>query len=151
MERNYLEDYVIGETLVSPGKTITEADMVSFTAWSGDWYSLQTDLKSAQGTQFGGKLAFALVTFALSSVLPLRLGPNVYLPKGFIAFLGMENIRFISPLKIGDTAHTELTVTGLEPKDKKGLLIYDAKVKNQLDKVLMSVKLTILVARKPNN
>ena len=41
-EKEYLEDYEVGEVLVTPGRTITEADIVNFAGLTGDWHPLQS-------------------------------------------------------------------------------------------------------------
>jgi len=52
MEKVYLEDYQVGETFVSPGRTITETDIVLFSAFTGDWHPLHTNREYAAKTQF---------------------------------------------------------------------------------------------------
>ena len=47
MEKLYFEDYFIGEKLVSPGRTITETDIVQFAAFTGDWHPLHVDVEYA--------------------------------------------------------------------------------------------------------
>lgn len=150
MGKVYLEDYSVGEKLISSWKIITEADMVLFTAWSGDCYSLVPDEEHSQGTRFGGRLAYGLAACALSLVLPLRLGPDMYIPKGFIAYYGVDNVRFTVPLKIGDIIRSELTVTSLEPRDdKRGVLVYEGKLVNKQGEQMMSNTARLLVARRP--
>ena len=48
---------------------------------------------------------------------------NVFLPKSFVAFYGMEQVRFTAPGRLGDTIHLEAEGIGVEPKDaKRGVL-----------------------------
>lgn len=150
MEKVYLEDYAVGEQLISPARTITESDFVIWSAWSGDWFSLHTDVEYAKKTVFGERIAHGNITFIIGTVLPLRLGPNFYIPKGFIGFYGVDRIRFTGAVKIGDTVRSEVSVAGLEPvDDKMGILVYDTKVINQRDETVMASTTRFAVARKP--
>lgn len=149
MEKVYLEDYSVGEELISPARTITESDFVTWSSWSEDWFSLHTDVEYARKTVFGERIAHGNIILIIGTVLPLRLGPNVYIPKGFIGFYGIDRIRFTGPVKIGDTVHSEVTVASLEPvDDKMGILAYDTKVMNQRDEPVMASTTRFAVARK---
>ncbi len=150
MEKEYFEDYSVGETLVSPGRTITESDIVMFAAMTGDWHPIHTNVEYAKNTIFGERIAHGMLGLTLGSALIFRLGPYVFTPKKFIAFYGMDRIRFTAPIKIGDTIRCEAKVAELKEKDKgTGTIAYEAAIKNQRDEncVLFSPK--ILVGRKP--
>ncbi len=150
MEKVYLEDYDLGEKFVTPGRTITEADIVMFAAITGDWWEGHTNAEWAKTGQFGERIAHGMLTLVIGAALPWRLGPHVYSPKGFIAFYGMDKIRYTAPVKIGDTIRCELIVTGLEPKDdKRGNLVYQTNILNQRDELVMTGTQKLLVARKP--
>ncbi|MGE7185021.1 hypothetical protein ACQKKK_13790 [Peribacillus sp. NPDC006672] len=49
MFNKYFHQYAIGETCLSKGRTITEADLVMFSAFSGYWFPLQTDKALSNG------------------------------------------------------------------------------------------------------
>ena len=52
MEKLYFEDYFVGEKLVSPGRTITETDIVQFAAFTGDWHPLHwTRVRAGSGLE----------------------------------------------------------------------------------------------------
>lgn len=149
-EKEFLEDYAIGEKFVSPARTITEADIIIFAALTGDWHPLHTNVEYAKNTQFGERIAHGMLTLVIGGALAHRMGPYIYAPKGFIAFYGMDSIRFTAPLKIGDTIRCELKVANLEPKDDdKGNLVYQTDILNQRDELLMTASQKLLVARKP--
>jgi acyl dehydratase len=132
VEKRFLEDYGVGEKLVSPARTITEADIHAFASLTGDWHPLHTDAPYAAESPFGERIAHGMLVLAVGSALAFRLGPNVYLPSSFVAFYGMERVRFTRPVKIGDTLHLEAEVAALEPKDDvRGVLTWDNRVLNQ--------------------
>ena len=151
MEKEYFEDYTVGETLVSPARTMTEADINSFAMLTGDWHPLHTDVTYAERFVFGERIAHGMLTLIIGSTLVLRLGPNVYLPKSFIAFYGIDRVRFTAPVRIGDTIHAVNRVKDLTPKDKKrGILHYDGEVLNQQDQTVLVWEARMLVGRRPD-
>ncbi len=147
MNKKYLEDYRLEEKFISPGRTITEADIVMFAAFTGDWHPLHTNVEYAAKTQFGERIAHGALGFSIGLSLPLRLGPFVMVPESFKAFYGMENLRFMNPIKIGDTIRTELTVKKLTEKGPNGILEYESLVKNQRNETVLSMILRFLVGR----
>lgn len=150
MEKEYFEDYKNGEKFVTPARTISEADIVLFAAISGDWHPIHTDLEYAKKTVFGERIAHGLLGLVVGSGLAFRLGYQGPLPKYFIAFYGMDNLRFTAPLKIGDTVHVEIEVIDLIPKEKnKGIVVFKSELKNQRDEVVNVHESRILVAGRP--
>jgi len=150
MERTYLEDYAVGDTFVSPARTITETDVITFAGLTGDWHPLHTDVTYAESTPFGGRIIHGLLTFAVGSALALRLGPHVYLPKNFIAFYGIEQVRFTRPVKIGDTIHSVNRVARLITKDDvRGILEYESEIRNQHSETVLTWTSRMLVGRRP--
>ncbi len=149
MEKTYFEDYQVGEVLTTPGRTITETDIVMFAMITGDWHPIHTNVEYAKGTMFGERIAHGMLGLTLGSALVFRLGPYVFTPKKFIAFYGMDRIRFTAPIKIGDTIRCEATVKALNPKDEKmGTIEYEARIKNQRDEDCVVFTPKILVGRK---
>ena len=122
----FFEDFVIGEKITTRGRTITEADIVNFAAFSGDWYPLHVDAEFAKQTPFGERIAHGLLVLsATSGLMPL-------MDMAIQAFYGMDRVRFTTPTKIGDTLHVEMEV--LEKKDKGelgGVVTMQSNVKNQ--------------------
>jgi len=150
MEKVYLEDYQVGETFVSPGRTITETDIVLFSAFTGDWHPLHTNREYAAKTQFKERIAHGMLGLVVGSALMFRLGPYVVLPKSFIAFYGMEHIRFTAPVKIGDTIHCEVKVKSLTVKDEKSGILEDEQViRNQRDEPVIIFTTKYFVGRRP--
>ena len=149
MEKVYLEDYTIGETFVSPARTITEADVVSFAGLTGDWHPLHTDATYAEGSPFRTRIAHGMLTLAIGSALVLRLGQHVYIPRSFIAFYGIDRIRFTNPVKIGDTIHSVNRVVELAPKDDaRGVLVYQGEIRNQHEDTVVVWQSRMLVGRR---
>ena len=147
MEKEYFEDYKIGEKFVTPARTITEADIVLFSAFSGDWHPIHTDSEYAKKTIFAERIAHGLLGLVVGSGLAFRLGSQGVLPKNFIAFYGMDNFRLTSPIKIGDTVHLEIEVIDLIlKKEKRGIVHFRSKLINQRGEMVNVHESKILVA-----
>jgi acyl dehydratase len=134
VEKTWLDDYAVGERFTTPARTITEADVVAFAALTGDWHPLHTDVEYAARSPFQSRIAHGMLVLSVGTALAFRLGPHVFLPRSFIAFYGMEQVRFTAPVRIGDTIHLEAEVIAVEPKDaKRGVLTWRGTVVNQRD------------------
>lgn len=149
-EKTYMEDYSIGERLVTPGRTMTETDLVLFSALTGDWHPLHTNVEYAGRTPFGERIAHGMLVLVIGSALAFRLGQYAFLPKSFIAFYGMDSVRFTAPVKIGDTIHLEVEVVEVKGKDdQRGLVTVRNTVKNQRGEDCCVFVAKFLCGRKP--
>ena len=130
----YFEDLEVGREVISPARTVTEADIVNFAGISGDFNILHMDAEFAKKTPFGQRIAHGLLGLSIASGLGAR-NPGVEQHK-FIAFLGMT-WDFRHPVFIGDTIHMSQTVSSKRPTKKPGLgvVVYDVKVINQRGEV----------------
>jgi len=150
-EFEYLDDYAVGDRFVSPARTITETDIVNFAALTGDWHPLHTDVEYAAKTTFKERIAHGMLTLCVGMVLPFRLGMySSFLPRSFIAFYGMESVRFTAPTKIGDTIHCEVEVTGITDKGKgRGVLTTQNRIINQRGEMLVTYIIKVLCGKRP--
>ena len=96
------------------------------------------------------KRLIALLFATLISALLFRLGEHVHLPKSFIAFYGMDSVRFYNPVKIGDTIHCQMEVSGLDIKDdSRGVIAAIYKIQNQRNEDVVVFTARALAGRKP--
>ena len=147
---DYMEDYTIGEKIISPSRTITEADIVNFAMITGDWYAGHVDKEFASKTVFGQRFAHGMLTLTLGGGLMMWTGPNAYVPSSFIAFVGLDDVRITKPTFIGDTLHCEATVLSMQPVSKgRGILTFKNEIKNQKDEILASSKHSVMVLQRP--
>ncbi|MFC1822165.1 MaoC/PaaZ C-terminal domain-containing protein [Thermodesulfobacteriota bacterium] len=150
MDKLYFEDYILGEKKRTPGRTITESDLVMWSAFTGDWHPLHTDKSYAANSPFGERIAHGMLVLAVGSALIFRFGQYEILPKSFIAFYGMETVRFMNPVKIGDTLSLEWEVTELIEKDeKRGIFTSRNVIQNQDGEDCCVYIQKILCGRKP--
>lgn len=120
----FFEDFVIGSTMVSPARTITEADVSAFAGLSGDYNPLHTDEEYAKGTMFGGRIAHGLLVLSIASGLASRLG---FLEGTVLAFLGLD-WKFREPVRAGDTVHVEATIAAKKAMPRLGGGIVDIEM-----------------------
>ncbi len=145
----YFEEFEEGQTLETRGRTITEADIVSFAGLSGDYNPMHTNAAFAAGTQFGQRVAHGLLGLSIASGLSYQLG---FLEGTVIAFTGLD-WKFREPIFIGDTIRAVVKVTKLREMKSAGggFVSFDIRVLNQDDKVTQKGEWTVLVASKPED
>ena len=102
--RRYFEDLKMGDSLLTHRRTVTEADIVNFGGVSGDYFYMHFDDIAAKDTQFGKRIAHGY--FVLSAAAGLFVSPA---PGPVLANYGLDNLRFITPVAIGDTIRARLT------------------------------------------
>jgi acyl dehydratase len=127
----YCDDFRVGESFQTAGRTVTEADIVNFAGLSGDFHPLHVDREYAKGTSFGERIAHGLLGLSLSSGLASQLG---LMEETVVAFLGLT-WRFKRPVKIGDTLSVTLIVRKKQ-KDREreyGVVTFGVTVSNQDD------------------
>src|ERR1700733_7592223 len=103
------EQFSAGDVVHSPGRTITDADLLMFSALTGclhsplhsdrEWVREHTDLEDRVAP---GTMTFSYGLGMLSATLAYQ--------GAVLAMLGVENLRFREPVLPGDTIHTEATV-----------------------------------------
>jgi 3-hydroxybutyryl-CoA dehydratase len=144
----WFEEFEVGEQIISPGRTITESDIVSFAGLSGDYNQIHTNAELAGKTPFGQRVAHGLLGLSIASGLAMRTG---VLEGTVIAFREINNWKFTNPIFIGDTIHAELNILETKPIPRigGGSLIIEIVVKNQRDEVTMKGTWTALVSSKP--
>jgi acyl dehydratase len=149
VEKSHLEDFEVGEKATSPGRTVTEADIVMFAALSGDWSELHTNAEYMKDSPFGERIAHGLLTLSIAYGLALRTRRKP--PIDILAFLGIDKARFKVPVLIGDTVKVESEVIEARPSKSTphaGILRFKNTVKNQRDESVASWETTVMVSRR---
>ncbi len=117
-------------------KTISESDIYQFAGITGDFNPLHVDNEFAKNSFFKERIAHGILTAGfISSVIGMKLpGKNtIYLS---------QNLKFMAPVKIGDTIKAEVTV--LEKVDKKKILVLQTRVKNQHGEIVVDGEATVM-------
>ena len=125
-EMKYFEDFNVGDRIVTRGRTITEADIVMFSAFSGDWHPLHTDVEYAKRGPFKERIAHGFLVLSVASgLLPLS-------EIAIIAFYGMDKLRFIAPVRLLDTIHVEFAAIEKQDRDERGgVITFRETIRNQ--------------------
>lgn len=142
----YWEEYTEGEMVETAQRTITEADIVNFSALTWDHNPLHTNEEFVKTTPHGSRIAHGALTFAYSVGLMnmLRRGEGTV-----IAYAGI-NVKYTATVCPGDTIHCVCTVTGKKESKKpdRGLIFQKIDVVNQKGVVVVEEECTLMVKRK---
>jgi acyl dehydratase len=103
----YFEDMPLGLVRHSPGRTISDADILLFGGLTGDLMQVHTDDEYCRSREFGGRIAHGLLGLAMAQGLMLRTN---YTHGTGIASLGWDEWRFVAPIRIGDTINVRWTI-----------------------------------------
>jgi len=144
----YWEEWEIGAEFESPGRTVTEADIVQFAGLSGDYNPLHINEEYGKTTIFGGRIAHGPLVYAIAAGLLFQL--HLY-DDTLIAFLGFEDLRFTKPVKPGDTIHARIKVLEKQETSKpdRGVMKRQLHVINQRGEVVQEGRQVFLLKRRP--
>ncbi len=141
---HYFDDLEVGQVFVSPGKTVTETDVVMFAALTNDNNQVHTDVEFAAGTRYGQRVVHGLYGTSLSLGLIARTG---VFEGSAVALLGIDGWRFVAPVFIGDTltCTVEIVGTRLTSKGDTGVVERLVSLRNQRDDLVQQGRLDLLV------
>ncbi|HEX6055990.1 MAG TPA: MaoC/PaaZ C-terminal domain-containing protein [Intrasporangium sp.] len=144
----FFEDFSVGQTFTSQGRTITETDVVLFAGWSWDTNPPHTDAESMKESRFGERIAHGMLGLSVGIGLASRLG---IFEDSSIALLGVDGWRFHAPLRMGDTVHVTVEITGtrLTSAGDAGILSRRFTLTNQDGVVVQSGDIGLMVATRP--
>src|SRR6266480_852568 len=144
----FLEDFKVGEVLVTGRRTVEGGDVSRFAGLTGDFNPLHTDEVFATQTPFGARVAHGILTLAVSNGQQNLSG---WFEGTALALLGLDRLRFTAPVKFGDTVHTEMTVKERRESSKPGhgVVMFEASVKHQRGETVCSYEESVLVRRRP--
>jgi acyl dehydratase len=143
--RRYYEEIEVGEEYESPGRTVTETDIVLFAGLSGDYNVLHTDAELMKTSIFGERIAHGLLGLAIQSGLFTR-STRAY---ATLAFVGLR-WKFKGPIKIGDTVRLRARVLAKrdDGKPDRGLVTVQRTVVNQRDEVVQEGETDLIVEKR---
>ena len=94
----YFDDLELGQEWDSPGRTVTESDIVTFAGFSGDFNPMHVDHEYAATTPFRRPIAHGFGIFSIASGLGVMIPPV-----RTVALLAVVHWRFLHPVFVGDT------------------------------------------------
>jgi len=143
----YYEEFTLGQTMTTRGRTVTEADLVNFAALTGDYNPMHTDAEYMKNHMLGQRVAHGMLTLSYAVGQAYQLG----FMEGTVLAFREVNMKFSLPVFIGDTIHVEITIK--EKKDAArlggGMLTFEVRIVNQEGKVVQKGDWVALIASKP--
>ena len=143
-------DLHVGMSFRSPGRTITDADLVAFAGLTGDFSELHTSDVYAKASQFGRRVAHGMLGLAYAhGLMWARTGE---LRETAIAFLGISDWRFVGPIYVGDTIFVNYTIAELRnsrSRPTQAIAMFDVTLVDQGERVLQQGRKALLVSKLP--
>jgi acyl dehydratase len=135
-------DLDVGTSFVTRGRTVTESDIASFAALTGDMHPQHTDAVWAASSPFGKRIAHGLL------VVSYTIGLLDLDPERVIALRRIRQATFKRPVAIGDTITAECRVESFdEVDDATALAGFAIDVRNQRGRLVLRVALDALWRR----
>jgi acyl dehydratase len=134
----YFDDLLPGHSFTTPGVTVSEAQILDF-ARVYDPQPFHIDSEAARDTEFGGLIASGFHTLSLSFAQFFRL--EVF-AKANLGSPGMEDLRWLKPLRPGDTIRVEAEVMEVKPSQSKpdrGIVVMRHDTFNQRGELILTV------------
>ena len=138
----FFEDIEVGQKWVSPRRTVTEADVISFATMTGDFNPLHVDYDFASKSHYRQPIAHGLLGISWVA------GLGSYFPSvNTLAFVAVRNWEFLRPLYFGDTVFVETTCISRTPSGRRtGKVAWKRRLINHRDQVVQEGIFETLVA-----
>jgi len=140
------DDFALGQSVITRGRTVDIGDISLFAGLTGDHYPLHTDEVYAAGTRFGTRIAHGPLTFSFAVGLVASSG---FYGNAITALLEIKSLRALKPVIPGDTlkVHAEVVELTAGTNPKYGTLHVNYSVRNQKEEEVMAF-LQIMLARR---
>jgi acyl dehydratase len=148
MDTRFLDDLSPGQRFKSPGLTLTEAEIIDF-AWRYDPQPFHLDANSAAESPYGGLIASGFQSLAICFRLFIQSG---ILAESSMGSPGIDELRWLAPVRPGDTLHSEIEVLEVRPSSSKpdrGIARMKYLAVNQHGDAVLSFIVIHLLRRKP--
>lgn len=150
MKTRWYDDFSPGEIFISPGKTITESEIIDW-GFKYDPQPFHISTVDAQKHMYGGLIASGWMLATYGFRLFMAINP---FSGSSLGSPGCDELRWQQPVRPNDTIRTYTTITGMRTSDSKpdrGIINLEWDIKNQNELTVMSLKSIQLVARNPEN
>jgi acyl dehydratase len=145
MRSQYFEDYQVGSLRETPGRTITETDIVLHAGQSGDFYPHHMDVEWCKGREFGQRIAHGTLVFTIAVGLTAgEINPDAFT-------YGYDRLRFVKPVFIGDTLHVRVTLKEKRESPKRpdhGIVVELLEAFNQRHEVVLACEHLLMAKKK---
>lgn len=145
-EPKWFEDFELGDTMITRGRTVDIGDITTFAGLTGDHYQLHTDAAFMEKNRFGQRIAHGPLTFTLAVGL---IGLSGFYGDAIAALVEITGLKATKPVFAGDTLHVVATITVHDATGPKyGTLGVNYSVRNQRDEEVMNFLQTMLAKRR---
>lgn len=143
----YFDELEIGQEWDSGGRTVTEADIVNFAGFSGDFNAIHIDREYAATTPYRKPIAHGFGIFCIASGLTV-ICPAVRT----VALLEVRQWSFRLPVFAGDTIHmrTKVVEKAIRGRGRRGEVVWHRQIINQDKKVVQEGEIVTLVEARPH-
>lgn len=141
----FFEEFVLGETRETIGRTITESDIVIHAGQTGDFYPHHMDAEWCKTQPFKERIAHGTLTFSVAVGMTAGLINNRAMTYGY------EKLRFPNPVHINDTISVRVSINEIRDHPKRsnyGFVSEKLEVLNQHNKCVMATEHVLLVEKK---
>jgi len=131
MKGMFIEDFAEGRVDISPGRTVTETDVVTYSWVSGDVNPMHTDAEYAARSPIGARIAHGTLGMSIATGLSSQIGGLIGTA---IAAISVDEWKFVRPIFIGDTLTLHATVVSTRvsaSKPDRGILVRRMELHNQ--------------------
>jgi hypothetical protein len=144
----FFDDFLLGDVMVTRGKTVDIGDVTVFAGLTGDYYPLHTDEEFGKTTRFGTRIAHGPLTFSIAVGL---VGMSGFYGNAIVALLEIKSLKAMKPVISGDTIKVHAEVVELSPgsNPKYGTLHVNYSVRNQREEEVMNFLQIMLAKRAP--
>lgn len=139
------DNFQVGETIETVGRTIESGDVALFAGLSGDFNPVHVNEVYAKQGVYGARIAHGLLTLAVTSG---QINGTGMFEGTTVGFLGLNNVKFSNPVRFGDTILTTVTVTDVRPSSKpgRGIVAMRIVVVNQNGETVLTYDQALLMA-----
>jgi len=145
MRSQHFEDYEVGSTRQTQGRTMTETDIVLHAGQSGDFYPHHMDAEWCKEQEFRQRIAHGTLVFAIA----VGLTAGDVNPEAFT--YGYDRLRFVKPVFIGDTLRVRVTVKEKRDSPRRpgyGIVVELLETFNQHQDVVLACEHLLMVKKK---
>ncbi|MEP4534575.1 MAG: MaoC/PaaZ C-terminal domain-containing protein [Cyclobacteriaceae bacterium] len=145
--KKYYEEFEIGESRETLGRTITETDFVIHAGQTGDYFPHHMDAEWCKTQPFKERIAHGTLIFSVAVGMTASFINEVAMTYGY------ERLRFTKPVFIGDTIRVKVSIKDMKDhkKPQYGIVTELVEVFNQKDELVMLCEHLLLTEKKAAN
>lgn len=142
--KKYFEEFQVGQSRSTIGRTITETDIVMHAGQTGDFFPHHMDAEWCKTQAFQQRIAHGTLIFSLAIGMTASFINEVAMTYGY------ERLRFIRPVYIGETITVHVGISDKQPHRKHGYGIVTEKVEvlNQNNELVMVCEHLLLTEKR---